>query len=264
MFAHGQYLPAEAAFNHFIVNYTNSTLRTNAILYLARSRIELSNYTGALELLQQEMPAGKLAPDFVYWMAKAYYGKREYTNAIERCAYLLQNFPADPPLPLRASSPAGAGAGQIDELAGCDRSFVQARRRVPSRRPRRAGRPGCGGRIFSVGRGLFGESRTRRRKRSSARIDTNSLTLDLKWQRQYLLCRVLLEEGRLEEALAGSTNLLAFMPPASRTSASPPAFLRGEIFERTNQIAEALQAYANNLDEGIPPEVKRQALAQND
>ena len=97
-FANGQYLPAEGTFSNFVATYTNSTLRTNAILYLARSRIELSNYTGALELLRQEMPAGKLAPDFVYWMARAYYGNGDYTNAMERCAYLLQN-PADPPCP---------------------------------------------------------------------------------------------------------------------------------------------------------------------
>ena len=92
------------------------------------------------------------------------------------------------------------------------------------------------------------------------KIDTNNLTLDLRWRRQYLLCRIMLNEDRLDEALAGSTNLLAFASLASQEKRIATAQLRGEIFERSGQIADAIQAYSNNLESGFPTDVKRQAL----
>ena len=98
-FATGHPQMAEVTFSNFVANYTNSTLRTNAVLYLAQSWIALSNYTGALSLLQREMPSGKRQAEFVYWMARAYYENQDYTNAIKRCAELLQNPDASPPCP---------------------------------------------------------------------------------------------------------------------------------------------------------------------
>ncbi|HXR08811.1 MAG TPA: tetratricopeptide repeat protein, partial [Candidatus Acidoferrum sp.] len=262
MFAHGQYLPAEAAFNDFIVNYTNSTLRTNAVLYLARSRIELSNFPAALDLLRREMPAGKLAPDFVYWMARSYYGMGQYTNAIERCAYLLRNFSAAPPLPLRAALLKARSHTQLSQWTDVIALLTQ-----PDGEFQAAIQGGQSGQNVVDGYFLLGQAYLNRKEDKAAeevlgKINTNGLSLDLQWQRQDLLCLVFLDEGRLEEALEGSTNLLAFMPQASPEERSAAWFLRGEIFERTNQIPAALQAYSNNLAGGLPTEVKLQALAK--
>ena len=258
-FANGQYLLAEAAFSNFTATHTNSALRTNAILYLARSRIELSNYSGALELLRQEMPAGKLAPEFVYWMARAYYGTNDYANTLERCAFLLQ-IPADPPWPLRATLLQARALAKMTNwpsvialLSQTNGVFQSAARAAP-------GDPDAVDGYFLLGEACLANQQDAAAEAVLGRIDTNSLTLDLKWQRQYLLCQVLLEEGRLEEALAGSTNLLSFATRASPDQRIAAALLRGDIFERTSQIAEAIQAYSYNLERGIPPDVKRQAL----
>ena len=115
---------------------------------------------------------------------------------------------------------------------------------------------------FLLGQAYLNKKEDKAAEEVLGKINTNGLSLDLQWQRQDLLCLVFLDEGRLEEALEGSTNLLAFMPLASQDERSAAWFLRGEIFERTNQIPAALQAYSNNLAAGLPSEVKRQALAK--
>ena len=263
MFANQASLAAEGAFNNFIVTYTNSTLRTNAILYLARSRIELSNCPAALDLLTREMPnAGKLAPDFVYWMARAYYENRQYTNAIERCSFLLQNFSAAPPLPLHATLLQAQAWGELTNwtslislLSQPDGVFQAAVKGGQSDQDVVDG-------YFLLVQAYLNQKQDKAAEVVLGKINTNGLSLNLQWLRQDLLCRVFLEEGRLEDALDGSTHLLGFMPLANQEQRAATWFLRGEIFERTNQIPEALQAYSNNLTGAWPVEVKRRALAR--
>ena len=255
--------PAELAFSNFVATYTNSTLRTNATLYWARSRIELSNYPGALDLLKQEMPSGNARPDFVFWMAKAYYGKGDYTNAIECCTNLLQNYPAAaPPLPLRAALLQARALAKLSKwtplialLSQPDGVFQTATQGGQSDQDVVDG-------YFLLGQAYLNQKQDKAAEVVLGKINTNGLSLDLQWQRQDLLCLVFLEEGRLAEALDGSTNLLALIPLASQDQRIATAFLRGEIFERTNQISEALQSYSNNLQRGFPTEIKRQALAK--
>jgi tetratricopeptide (TPR) repeat protein len=260
-FAYGQYLAAEAVFSNFVATSTNAALRPNAVLYLARSRIELSNCAGALELLQREMPAGAPAPpDFVYWMAAAYYGNGQYSNALERCGYLLTNLAADPPLPLRATLlEARARAGLtnwaevialLSEPGGVFQSALRSGQSDPE----------VVDGSFLLGEACMVEKSNALAEAVIGQIATNSLSADLKWRRQNLLCRIWLEEGRLEEALAGGAQLLALAAQASREQRIATAFLRAEIFERTNRIADALEAYSNNLERSFPMEVKQRAL----
>jgi len=229
MFANRTFEPAAESLSNFVATYTNSALRTDAILYLARSQIELSNYTGALELLKREMPAGKLAPDFVFWMATAYYGTNDYTNAIERCAFLLQNYSAaPPPLPLRAALLQARALAQLSQwtplialLSQPDGVFQAAARGGPSDQDVVDG-------YFLLVAAYLNQQQDKAAEIVLGKINTNGLRLDLQWQRQDLLCQVFLDEGRLEEALEGSTNLLAFLPQASQDQRIATAFLRGK------------------------------------
>ena len=263
-FAWELYQPAEVVFSNFVATSTNSALRSNAVLYLARSRIELSNYAGALELLKREMPAGEPAPpDFVYWMAEAYYGNGEYSNALERCDYLLTNFAAVPPLPLRATLLQARAKARLtnwpDVIALLSKSAGVFQSAL---------RSGQSGADAVDGSFLLGEAYMVAKSNTLAeavigRIATNSLGADLNWQRQNLLCQIWLEEGRLEDALAGGANLLALAAQASREQRIATASLRAEIFERTNRIPEALEAYSNNLEKSFPLEVKQRALSNS-
>ena len=51
LFDDHQYTLAESSLASFVAAYTNSPHRPYAILYLARSRLEQSNYDGAIQLL---------------------------------------------------------------------------------------------------------------------------------------------------------------------------------------------------------------------
>lgn len=255
LFSRLQYKPAELAFTKFLDDYTNSVYRTNAILYLAQSRINLSNYPGALELLKREMPPGQPAPDFVYWMARAYYGMGDYSNAIARCASLLQNPAAHPPLPLRAILLQARALDKLTNwpavtnlLSKPDGVFQSATHGGQSDAETVAG-------YFLLGSAYYKQAHYALAEAVLGQINTNSLSPDWKWQRQDLLCLVWLEEERLEEALEGSANLL----PTDQDQRIATAFLRGEILERTNRLDEAIQAYSANLENGIPLEARRQA-----
>ena len=262
-FASGQYLPAEAVFSNFVATATNSPLRANAVLYLARSRIELSNYTGALELLKAETPKGSLEPDCVYWMGRAYYGMGQYSNALERCDYMLDRLAAAPPLPLRATLLKARALASLtnwpdviavlSEPGGVFQSALQSGQSDPDTVD------GC----FLLGEAYMVEKKDALAVAVIGKIATNGLSLDLKWRRQSLLCQALLEEGRLEEALEGSADLLTLAAPAGQERRIATAFLRGEILERTNRFPEALQAYSSNLEAGLPQEVKRLALSNS-
>jgi len=249
--------PAEQKFGDFITTHTNSTRRPDAVLYMARARIEQSNYTGALQLLQPP-PPGKLAPDYVFWTAKAYFGQGEYTNAIAHCAYMLLNLPADPPLRLSAAYlQAQARAklldwpGVIELLSRPDGAFQTAARADPDSKDAVNG-------FFLLGEAYLQERQYAKGEAAIRQLDPANLAPELKWQRQYLLCRILLDAGQAEEALTNSANLAALQ--ATQVQRTDTAFLRGEILERLNQPAEALQEYTRNLADGLPPDVNRQAL----
>jgi TolA-binding protein len=262
-FADGQWLAAEATFSNFVADFAGSPLRANAVLYLARSRIELSNCAGALELLKREMPNGKLAPDFVYWMARAYYGNGEYSNALERCDFLLTNFHAGPPLPLRATLLQARSLASLTNWAGVTNLLTDPGGVFQSAiRSGQSDADVVDG-FFLLGEAFLGQKEYAQAEAVIGKTAANSLSLDLKWLRQDLLCRALLEEGRLEEALEGSSNLPALAAQAGREQRIAAAFLMGEIFERTNRISDALGAYSNNLEKSFPPEVKRLALSNS-
>jgi hypothetical protein len=84
LFQDFHYPQAETNFGDFLAKYTNSTHRADAILYLARARLEQSNFNGAISLLQKSSAeAGGLQPDYVFWMAKARYAAGDLTGAAE-------------------------------------------------------------------------------------------------------------------------------------------------------------------------------------
>jgi TolA-binding protein len=260
MFNDRQWHSAESKLSAFVATYTNSTHRADAILYVARSRIEQSNFVGALDLLKQEMPTGKKAPEYVYWMAAAFSGKGDYINAIAGCSNLLRNSSADPRLRLSAAflqaqamSKMEDWRGASDLLAETNGAFQSAARADPDDWDAVNG-------FFLLAEAYLQQGEYQNAEEAIDRLVTNKLTAELNWQRDYLLCRILLDAGKLDEALVESANLTALQTKSvQRTGAT---FLRGEILEQLHRIPEALQEYTNNLASGLPADVNRQALAE--
>jgi TolA-binding protein len=94
----GLYPQSEMTFSNFVVSYTNSALFAQAALCEARARMGQSNYSGAIELLQTNLPAaGSSGADYIFWIAEAHFQRGEpgdYDAAIIGCTNLLNHYPA--------------------------------------------------------------------------------------------------------------------------------------------------------------------------
>jgi tetratricopeptide (TPR) repeat protein len=258
LFDDHQYNLAETYLGDFLAAYTNSPHRPYAILYLARSRLEQSNYEGAIRLLTNSVSqSGDLAGEYVFWIASARLHKGEYARAAEGFANLIKNFP-NTPRQLEAA---------CDEAEACSKMEDWPRVIELLQKPGNAfcklaaGNP----KNSFVTRGwlLLGEALLARGQYADGEkvvggIDPAGLGPEWQWRRQYLLCRLELAGGRADEALHNSANLLDTASGPRHQAAS--RFLRGEILETLGRAAEALQSYTNNLAGDLPPEDQRQAL----
>jgi TolA-binding protein len=258
LFADGNYRQAEMEFNKFVASYTNSTRLTDALLFLARSRMGQSNYAGALDLLRQKLPREDAT--VLHYTALAYYGAGEYTNAVASCARLLGELPADSPSRLGVVRLEAQALSQLQDwprvialLSNPEGVFQRASRDAP-------GDPEAVNGFFLLGEAYLKERRYQEGEPAVRQADTNLLTRELKWKRDYLLCRIMLEAGRTEEALTQSVELAALQ--ASQSERIATAFLQGEILERLNRTADAVDAYTKNLAQGLPAETNRKALSK--
>jgi TolA-binding protein len=261
LFDDHQYNLAETKLNNFLAAYTNSPHLPYAILYLARSRLEQSNYDGAIQLLANSVPqAGDLAADYVFWIASARLDKGEYEPAAEGFANLLKNPNAPRPLQLAAvCNEAEAWSKMknwprvIDLLQKPDGAF----RKLAAEYPKNSIVTRS---LLLLGEAFLAQGKYDDGEKVAGGIDLAGLGPEWQWPRQYLLCRLELAGGRAGEALQNSTNLLDTASGPRHRAAS--LFLRGEILEALGRTAEALQSYTNNLAGDLPPEDQRQALAK--
>ena len=262
LFDDHQYNLAETNLVNFLAAYTNSPRRPYAILCLARSRLEQSNYDGAIQLLANSVSqSGDLAGDYIFWIASARLGKGQYAQAAEGFANLINNFPnARAQLQLEAA---------CDEAEACSKMGNWPRVIELLQKPDGAFRKLAAGdpKNSFVTRGwlLLGEALLARGQCADGEkvvggMDPAGLGPEWQWRRQYLLCRLELAGGRADEALQNSTNLLDTASGPRHQAAS--RFLRGEILETLGRAAEALQSYTNNLAADLPPEDQRQALVK--
>src|SRR6185503_6876400 len=83
------------------------------------------------------------------------------------------------------------------------------------------------------------------------------LTMQLTWQRDYLAARVQHAEGRLDDALQTSTNLLSALDRTNR--AEGVSFLGGLLEESSNLLAAA-NVFTNNLAPDAPADQQRRAI----
>jgi TolA-binding protein len=260
LFDDHQYNLAETNFASFLAAYTNSTHRPYAILYLARSRLEQSNYDDAIRLLTNSAAqSGLWAGEYVFWIASARLDKGQYLPAAQGFANLLQNYPN--------------AANQLQLEAACDEAVAYSKMETWAQVAELLQKPDGAFRKLAAedpknsfviqGLLLLGEALSARGKYAEGEkviegIDPSSLGPEWQWRRQYLLCRLELAGGQADEALQNSSNLLDTASGPRHQAHS--RFLRGEILEALGRVAEALQSYTNNLAGDLPPEDQRQAL----
>jgi len=254
---------AETNFSDFLAQFTNSPHRAEAILYLARARLEQSNYTGAIELLQKSSPAaGKLTADYDFWIAKARFSDKDYTNAAEGFAAVAKEAKDFPDFSKRldaaydeaeAHSRMADWPGVVRLLQQTDGPFRQAAAADAKSQYATMG-------WLLLGEALFQEGDYADGEKLIGGLDANGLTPDFLWQRLYLLCRLQLAGKKADAALGNSTNLLELATGPSHQAAS--FFLQGQILEKLDRPADALRVYTNNIVDSQPPGVQRQSLAR--
>jgi TolA-binding protein len=260
-FVDGFYQQAEADFGDWIQKSPGSPRIAEAILYQAEARYKLGNYDGALSLLSaNERQSGALGDWYLLCRGEVLLAKGDYLKAEADFSLLIKSFPASP---RRLAAVVNAAIAhmrlsqwpQVIELLGQPNGVFQQVASTNHASP-------------DVIRGflLLSEAQLAQNDMPAAELSLQSLSqspLDAtnNWQRQYLLCRVLLAEGRLDTALQNVTNLLVLAEATGQRSfqAQSLAFHAG-LLERAGQNAEALAVYQTNLSSGTPTDQQRQAL----
>jgi TolA-binding protein len=257
---------AEAHFADFCRRFPASPRLAEAVLLQAEARIELTNYAGAIALLSTNQNlAGTNADQYLFWLAEAYSRQGDYRAASDKFAQLVKDFPAS--------------SRRLEAAVGEASARVALARAEPSEWPRviqllqqtngvfqTAVRADSANELVPRGCLLLSEAQLAAKDYRAAEetlqpLAKRLLNPKLAWQWQYLRCRILLADGRLEAALQGATNLLAMATNAAQPSLrADSAAFQASLLERLGRTNEALLAYQQNLAEGVPAERQRQAL----
>ena len=269
-FTEGYWDQAQSKLAAFTNSYPGSDNFAEAVLRQAQARYHLAekkasneaakrpwNFSDVVELLNGQLNrAGDLADRYLYWMAEAYYADAKYVDAANTYARLARDYDT-----MRAEA-------QFLE-ADCyfqtkDWARVEEKLRAPDGAFQQMTRTNAGSEW--VAKGLFLLTEAERIQGDSARaaeavqeIPPQKPGSELEWKRQLLLAQVKLEGGHADEALQGSTNLLAAAAgKAPWTTASQ--MLLGEINWRLGQLPEAMSNYEAILSADTNVESQREAL----
>ncbi len=255
------YGTAEKAFADFAATYTNSSMRSSAILFQARARLNQTNIAGAIELLQKEKPddSESVTPEFQFWLGEALFKKGEFKAAADSYAALNKSFPKSS-FRLNAAENEAAAYAQLTNwakvvalLGGTNGSFQSAVKEDP-KNP--LAMPGW----LLLGKALYEQKQYAAGEQVVGGMATELMSAADKWRRLYLLTRLQLAGGKSNEALANTTNLMTLAPGSPESANS--RFLQGEAFEKLGQWENAIQSYTNDLAKDFPVEVQREALAR--
>jgi TolA-binding protein len=257
----GFYARAEEEFGKFAREFPGSPLLAEAILCQAQARLKQANAAGAIQLLQTGQGLTNAPVDqYLFWLGEASFQQADYRKASEAFARLLKEHPGSARALEASIHEAGARAQLrewprvIELLQQTNGIFQTVSRTNPAA-------PGV-----LEGYVLLSEAQLAQANYPAADLALQPLGKlllrpDIAWRRQYLICRIRAAEGKLDEALQASTNLVILATNAARPDllADTSAFKAG-VLEGLGRPQEAIIAYQENLSAGAPAERQRQAL----
>jgi TolA-binding protein len=260
------YARAEAQLADFCQKNPSSPRLLEAILVQAQARIELTNYTGAIELLTAyQGKAGTNADQYLFWLAKANSLQGNWRTASDDYAKLVKEFPASPRC-LEAVLGEAAARAALAQTEPSEWSRVIELLRQTNGWFQNAARTNAASALVPQGYLLMGEAQLATKDYRGAEetiqpVTKRPLSPRLAWQCQFLLCRIQLGAGLTNAALQNTTNLIAIAINAAQTNLlAESAAFQAVLHESLGQTNEAIAAYRRNLADGIPPERQRQAL----
>lgn len=259
--ADGFYQRAEADLAEFIQKNPGSPRLLEAILYRAEALTKLGNYDGALKLLSAyESQSSSLADWYLLCRGEALLAKGDYSNAETDFARLIKQFPTSPHAMTAIVNAAVARSRlaqwpQVVELLGqTNGTFQQVARTNHASSDVIRG-------YLLLSEAQLAQKDTRAAEASLQSLAQSPLDATNNWQRQYLLCRVLLADGRLETALQNATNLLLLADATGqRTFQAQSLAFQAGLMETAGSNDVALAIYRKNLTPGTPTDRQRQAL----
>jgi TolA-binding protein len=245
---------SEKDFAEFVRKYPNSPRVPEAILYQAQAMLYSGQVNGAIDLLTTNQ-AGTLAPNYLYWLGRARYQNNDFTNAANTFAEVLQKY-AGAPDPLDVIIREASAFARLEQWARLEQLLTQ------TNDFQRTVRAGAVSEAVASGFLLLGEAQLAQGKfadveRTLHSLETQTLDTQLKWQRDYLACRLQRAQGRLEEAVQNSANLLATQ---DRTNRAEGVSFAASVLEQSGKLDAAADMYTNNLPFGVPPAQQRRAI----
>jgi TolA-binding protein len=274
---------AAKQFGEFVEKYPQSPQAPEAILFQAKARYQLNQFEEAMELLStNRSKAGMWADEYLYWLAQTQVRLTNLVAAADAFAELIKGFP-DSPRRLEATVAEAAAIARLTQwprvtalLEDPEGVFQQAAKSEPANE------------FVFRGYLLLGDAQLATDNLNGVQttlelMPPQTLNRELRWQREYLQCRLQLAAGQTESALETASNLVALaggsVPAQSKTNAAaqPEAgdydtgvsaasllskswsFL-ASILEATNRFDDAIAAYRNNLVTNAPVDEQRHAL----
>ncbi len=260
-FTDGFYDLADKDFAEFIQKYPNSPHLPDALVFQAESRIKLTNYAGALQLLAAyQNQAGKRADEFLFWMADAQFQKGEFQAAGDSFAKLIQQFPASTRR-LEASIGEAAARSQLGQwprvvelLRSTNGVFQSTAQTSPANTNLVRG-------YLLLSEALLEQNDLAGAEAALQPLSSRPVGPASLWQRQYLLCRIALAGGHADSAAQNVTNLLDLAVQSGQPAlqAETIAFQAG-LLERLGQTNDAIAVYRKNLAETVNTDRRRDAL----
>ena len=249
---------AEKDFTEFLKKYPESELYADVIVKKAQAQFKQGKFDELLGWLDsQQARAGKFGDEFAYWKAQANYYKGNYAAAADGFEQLVNDH-SESARRLDALVESADARGKlgdwqrvVDLLGTSNGPFQQLARANPA--------------DTNVVRGYFllSQAQSGRKEYAAAEKTLDALSgvklrPEWEWARQYLLCDLLLAEGKTEQAWQASSNLINAAKGQLDLLAESMA-TRGEILERLDRLPDAIRSYETNLaSEQL--DVRRKAL----
>jgi len=251
---------AEKQFAEFIEKFPDSTFVPEAILLEAEARYEQTNYPGAIALLAaNQITAGKLADQYLYWLARARFQSGAYRAAADDFQKLIRDYAASP-LRLDAALGEATARARLDEWPRVIELLLK-----PDGAFQNEARTNLANELVPRGYLLLSEAQMALKDYKAAEKTLEPLARlhlpKLAWEWEYLRCRIQLADGRVEQALTNTANLITQAGNAAQPDlqAKSIAFKAG-ILESLGRLDQAIETYKENLVPGLPPESQRQAF----
>ena len=260
-FNDGLYEQAENEFAQFLQKFPETAQVADAVLYQARAALKQQKIAAAAALLAAQLPkAGLLTDQYRYWLAEAQLQSSNYLAAAESFALLAREHTNSARL-LEASYGEAKARFKLRDwprVAG----LLQA----PNGTFQQAAGERANDELVVSGHLLLGEALLEmgefaRAEQAVDRVTEGSLVPEFKWRRQYLLCRIQRAGRRLDDALAGTTNLLTLAATTRQLNFQAESIaLQGSLLAQLGRVEAATNVYQQNLQENVPAEYRRLAL----